>query len=60
MGISFSLDTNFVFNVRIFFNVLTTIVFTFPKQDSLLDAFFYPEIYLSVAGMKQKRKLPLD
>lgn len=60
MGISSHLDTSFVFSFRIFLNILTTIVFTFPKQDSLLSPFFYSEIYFSVAGMRQKRKLPLD
>lgn len=58
MSISFYLDTNFVFNFRVFFNVLTTIVFTFPEQDSLLSPFFYPEIYFSVADMRQKENFP--
>lgn len=59
-GISSLLDTSIVFNFRIFLNILTTVVFTFPKQGSLLSPFFYSEIYFSVAGMRQKRKLPLD
>lgn len=59
-GISSLLDTSIVFNFRIFLNILTTVVFTFPKPGSLLSPFFYSEIYFSVAGMRQKRKLPLD
>lgn len=56
MGISSHQDTSFVFNLRIFLNILTTIAFTFSKQDSLPGSFFCFETYFSIAGMRQKKR----